>query len=173
LTIWDNFKKGLEQIQNSDAKTGFVLFNLKNLISLDEVWPVVAKETPGDSTGSTLMAWPNYQAPASLLRQKVDNVMADLVNAVGKPNYIDAVSPFDAVRVPVFLLYTGTGIVINNSPVLTCLRQLATGGELTKQEEKMLHRFNRALHLKRSFVRVISNFLWSISLLFRSKFSAD
>jgi hypothetical protein len=82
LTMWDNFKKGLEQIQNSDAHRGFVLFNLKNLISLDEVWPRVALENSGNKPNPRLRAWPHYRVPVDVLRRKVDTVMADLVDAL-------------------------------------------------------------------------------------------
>jgi hypothetical protein len=130
LTLWDNFKKGLEQINNSDASRGFVFFNLKNLISLDEVWPLVDQEKS---------AWSTYRAPVGILRQKAKQLMDNLVNAVGKENYIDFVSNFDAIHVPIFLLYTGTGVLIDNRPVLTCLRQLATGESLRGRIKEFWH----------------------------------
>ena len=40
-TFIENFYKGIEQIENSESEIGFVVFNMKNVIPHDELWPIL------------------------------------------------------------------------------------------------------------------------------------
>lgn len=43
-TFFDNLQKGIEQIENSPAVTGIVVFNLKNILNHDDYWRLTNRE---------------------------------------------------------------------------------------------------------------------------------
>lgn len=148
LTFWDSFKKGLKQIHDSEAETGFVIFNTKNLTALDEIWPLAPAIKEGESTIPSFSAWHDYVTPSKILCQKADDLMSGLIDRIGKETYVNVVSDFNAVHVPIFLFYSGTGLLIEDKPTLGCLRQLGSGGQLFSHQEQVLHRFIAALDFR-------------------------
>jgi hypothetical protein len=55
-TIYENIKKGSDQIQGSSAEHGLVVVNLKNVIDHDALWPVGDIPTTEDYAKSALLA---------------------------------------------------------------------------------------------------------------------
>jgi hypothetical protein len=148
LTFWDSFKKGLKQIQNSEAEIGFVIFNTKNLTTIDEVWPLGPEVKDGEKIIPSFSAWNDYETPSEVLSSKADGLMSGLITAIGKEAYLDVVCEFTAIPVPIFLFYSGTGLLVRGEPTLSCLRRLGAGGELFADHDQIIQCFMAALDFR-------------------------
>jgi hypothetical protein len=67
LSMFDNLKKGIDQIQNSPAEVGCVVFNFKNVIDHDVMWPITNPEEVRAGGEPKFAAWGEKEQPVQLL----------------------------------------------------------------------------------------------------------
>lgn len=98
----DNLTKGLEQIDRSEAEIGVVIFNVKNVIPHDDIWPLA----PLDGilgNPATPAAWEDPRAPFQALIGHLQAIGVSLKQHIGT---LDVSTLFVGHRsVPGFLLW--------------------------------------------------------------------
>lgn len=119
-----HLEKGLEQIDNSPADIGVVLFNLKNVLPHDRIWPLA--EIPGSGNPPNLgpAAWPNAADPYHILLDSLDSLGNTLVSYLPR-DYLDRVF-HGRKRIPGFLLWAHSvsAVTIDGRPTPTSVRAL-------------------------------------------------
>lgn len=96
-----HLEKALDQIEKSEAEVGVVMFNLKNVLPHNEIWPLgPVAGAPGElATG----CWSDDAAPFGILNRALDDLGEKLVSYL-PPGYLE--HAFAAKKsVPGFLLW--------------------------------------------------------------------
>ena len=67
LTMFDNLKKGVDQIENSPAEVGCVVFNFKNVIDHNVTWPITNSEEVKSGGEPKFAVWKEKELPVQIL----------------------------------------------------------------------------------------------------------
>lgn len=122
-TFIDNLIKGLEQIDHSEAEIGVVIFNVKNVIPHDDIWPLA----PLDGiigNPSTPAAWDDPNAPFQALVCHLQAIGVSLRQHIGT---LEVSTLFRGHRsVPGFLLWgsSPSAAVIDGRPTPCSVRAM-------------------------------------------------
>jgi hypothetical protein len=144
----EHVRKGVAQIERSPAQVGVVVFNLKNVLPHDELWPRVPHL---GGFGAALAAWPTADDANRVLRQKAEAVFRRIRSEVPNPASVMAPEFVGKKSVRAFLLYapTVTGVLFNGQPATTILRMMigmSVGPPLDRQDELVLECMNWAAY---------------------------
>lgn len=105
MTIFENLKKAVEQIQASPARRGIPILNAKNILPHDEFWPVISDpEVPGEIVFS---AYPGTKNPIEALRHFAREINRATIRAAGEDAWFDLFSE-NPKCVPAYLTYLPT-----------------------------------------------------------------
>lgn len=117
-----HLEKGLDQIERSEAEIGVVLFNLKNVLPHEEIWPLGEVEgAPGEfATG----CWSDPAAPFEILIECLDRLGDTLVSYLPKDHLENTFAGKKSI--PAFLLWAHSvsGVRINSRPTASSIRAL-------------------------------------------------
>jgi hypothetical protein len=147
-TLFDNLKKGVEQIEVSSAEIGCVMLNLRNVLDHDIYWPILNREEFRSGAEPIFAAYQNPEVTvgdklrATILRKRDQ---ADL--EVGRENILNLFSSKKAL--PAFLAFcqTCTGKLSAIGPVPTSIIMLGVGAFSGVQEHlPIFEAMNQALH---------------------------
>lgn len=72
ITMFDNLKKAVDQIQESPAQVGIPVLNFKNVIDHDEIWPVLNANEVKAGGEPIFAAWKHRDIPISILVNHAD-----------------------------------------------------------------------------------------------------
>jgi hypothetical protein len=152
LTHFDNLAKGLRQINASSAEVGCVVFNLKNLVPHDLIWPVINRAEVETGSEPIFGSWRN-DLPARVLLEQGEELRA----ALEEVNSTEAVRELFAAAhnrcaLPAALLFvqSATSFAFQEGPVPTNLnlftlaRFLPDG--IPAAYQSALEKLNSALH---------------------------
>ena len=119
-----NLSKGLEQIENSPAEVGVVLFNLKQCLPHDTIWPIADIPDSGSPPERGPAAWPQTQIPFDILVGFLDDLGDQLV-AYLPTDYLTTMF-LGKKSIPGFLLWahSTSAVLIDGHPAPTAVRAL-------------------------------------------------
>lgn len=140
-----HLKKGVAQIEDSPAECGIVMFNLKNVLRHDDIWPIVPLP---EGSGTGLGAWPDPNMAFSFLFADMDEIgrrlSEQLTNA---PHELDAIFK-GRKSLPGFLLWGHcvSGVLLNQQPTPTSVRLLKAVrvGDIASSDARVLECLNWA-----------------------------
>jgi hypothetical protein len=119
-----NLVKGLDQIENSPAEIGVVLFNLKNVLPHDRIWPLAPIPDSGSPPELGYAAWPDPADPFHILLDSLDSLSNTLVSYL-PPDHLDRLFR-ERKSIPGFALWghSVSAIMIDDRPTPTSVRAL-------------------------------------------------
>jgi hypothetical protein len=119
-----NLEKGLDQIENSPAEIGVVIFNLKNVLPHDRIWPLAPIPDSGNPPDIGPAAWPDTADPYHILSDSLNNLGNTLVSYLPS-DHLDSLFR-GRKSIPGFLLWAHfvSGVRIDGRPTPTSVRAL-------------------------------------------------
>ncbi len=152
LTMYERLEEGLNQIERSPADTGFVFFNLKNLIDHRRAWPLVNEEAYRRRAEEPVYgSWPS---PAPVLRQ-LDEFMNtrwnDCQEYNGPENVARLFSGKKSMYGAAVYMATATAFRTSAGPLPSIVGQIGIMRcwEIRREGEAVLDRINDVLHGRR------------------------
>ena len=149
LTMFERLEDGVDQIERSSVQQGVVVFNMRNLVDHDLVWPILneeayrrREETP------TFRGWSNSAPVEAYLKSLSDMKHAEFVDQNGQ-------APIDALfrgkkALPACLNFfqTTTSVRRVEGPAVTTIGVFGvmTFGNVTQDQMRVLQRMNASLH---------------------------
>jgi hypothetical protein len=146
-SLFDNLKKGIDQIEVSPAETGAVFFNYRNLIDHNGAWPVMNEDDVKNGKEPVFGCHRNPMALAADIRNLVTQQQVAMDEAVGVANV--AATVIGKKTIPAFLVFgqTATGVVSPRGPIPTLVGTLSVCPYLEIDEEVgVLAKLNDAFH---------------------------
>lgn len=116
--------KGIDQIENSPAEIGVVLFNLKEVIPHDSIWPLGDIPDSGDPPERGPAAWPDPKFPYQILLDSISQLVNKLLSYLPE-GHLETL--FESKKsIPGFLLWahSTSAVLINDRPTPTAVRML-------------------------------------------------
>lgn len=147
LTFFERLEEGINQIERSEAEIGVVIFNLKNLIDHDCMWPILNHEDVAHGAEPSFGSWRDKDKPIELLVSIADQKHAELidVNSIGQ-----VTSLFEnkkSVPGALSFLQTGTAITTSVGPMVTSIGVFVYMDLLLRSgPHPVLDRLNSAMH---------------------------
>jgi hypothetical protein len=125
-TIMDNIRKAIDQIERSDADTGFPVLSAKNIIAHDEIWPVrqEARLIGEPSDALIFFAFPTIHAPAHILAAYASRIRDELVREHGQDELLAAFAGRKAQPACLLYLPSATSVMRDCQPVTARLNVL-------------------------------------------------
>jgi hypothetical protein len=117
-----HLRKGVDQIEKSPAEIGVVLFNLKNVLPHDQIWPL--GQVDDDSGELATGCWSDAAAPFGIMTDALKSLQSELVSYLPE-DYLETV--FTGTKsVPGFLLWahSASAVRIDGRPTPTTVRAL-------------------------------------------------
>ena len=118
-----HLEKGLDQIEHSPAEVGAVIFNLKNILAHEHIWPMAAiPHTDPAEDGPGI--WSDVRAPYEILMRTLDEVGDSLVSYLPQ-GYLDKLF-VGKKSIPGFLVWAHSvsGVSIEGRPTAASVRAL-------------------------------------------------
>ncbi len=135
----DHLRKGIAQIEASEAEVGVVIFNFRNIIDHSRYWRIVNEEEWTAGAEPLFSCFEQPRMPFELLRQELQqSVGVVLQQYVGDAPLIDI---FDGKKsIPAYLLWghTTSAVMLNGAPTPAAVRVLNLQ-YIAKPEEWQLH----------------------------------
>lgn len=143
-TIFDNIKRGIEQLNRSDIEKGFVLLNLKNIIDLDYVWPISNLDEIKNGMQPKFECNPDYESIVNNIQDYITRFRDSLVNGLGYQNILNLLRNSKSIDAVALLTETVTGVSLDNIPTPTFLGflTLITFGELSSDTKNVISIIN-------------------------------
>jgi hypothetical protein len=152
LTMYERLEEGLDQIQRSPADTGFVFFNLKNLVDHRRAWPLVNEEAYHRRAEEPVYgSWPS---PTPVLRQ-LDEFMnerwTDCQEYNGPENVARLFAGKKSMHGAAVYMATATAFTTSTGPLPSIVGQIGIMRcwEIRPEGEAVLARINDVLHGRR------------------------
>ncbi len=121
-SIIDNVNLGLGQIDDSPAETGFLFFNLKNVIDRDRYW-AISNETEWKAGGSPrFFAFSSFEEPMALFMEETNRVARIMVNHIGNEEVHRLFKGTRALHGVLFYAHVLCGVLLDGMPVATSIR---------------------------------------------------
>jgi hypothetical protein len=143
----DNLEKGLDQIDRSAADVGIVIFNLKNILPHDRIWPLAHLD---GIAGNPLTAavWPDPSTPFQLLVYHMQRLGVELASYLPS-SHLDIVFR-NRKSLPGFLLWgaSPSAAIINGLPTPASVRAMnfQTARQVSRSDKKVLECLNWAIY---------------------------
>lgn len=125
--IIQNLEKGIDQIERSPAEIGAVVFNLKNVLPHEQIWPLADIETSRPASGAPNQgpgSWDDPRTPYDLLMNWLAGTRETLLSHL-PADYLGTI--FERKKsFPGFLLWAHSvsGVRIDERPTVASLRVL-------------------------------------------------
>lgn len=149
-TLFDNILKGLNQIENSNADTGVVIINLKNIIEHDSYWEILNENEWKNGAQPEFSCFRDYKDAAENLIKEFKNIEKLIQKEVGNDAIIDAFKGKKSIPGVIWYVHTAIGTIIDSLPIPTTIGFLVFGlsvNNLSKNEEEVLNKLNFGLKL--------------------------
>lgn len=148
-TIHDNLLKGIDQIEKSEAEKGFVAINLKNIIDLDKVWPILNIDNYEKDKEPIYGSYTNLRKPTEILYSIGNKIWQDFIKEYD-PKYLKEIFK-EKKTLPGFLLFiqTAISISINGKPYPTTFGiflWVRFSENMNFEEQKFLFLLNLSMH---------------------------
>ena len=146
-TFFDNLKKGVAQIECSDASVGCVVVNFRNLLDHDAYWPVM---NPVEHRNGAVPVFGAYYDPlviGSLLNDQVTRKRDQVREQIGEENVLNIFAGKKSI--PGFLAFcqTRASKVTPAGPVSTAISALVLANFANVQRHlPVFKKINLALH---------------------------
>ncbi len=124
LTMFENLQKGINQVENSPAKTGVVVLKLTNAVDHDAVWPILNEDDYRKGAEPIFAAQPNLEPVLRHLADVHAMKHKDLEHMNGRPAIEAAVRGKKAIPGALTFLQTTTSVVTNRGPMVSTVGQL-------------------------------------------------
>lgn len=118
-SLEENITKAIDQIEKSSCTKGFVMFNLKNIIDHDEIWPLLDKCYHEHGVPPEYGTFYNIDEPLQMMKSYIPQMFQLLDEKISKKEMLSHFENKKAEPVVVSLLQSSTGIMVNKSPVFT------------------------------------------------------
>jgi hypothetical protein len=123
----EHLEKGVDQIERSDAEVGAVVFNLKNVLFHDQIWPLAPIPGAVDAAGNPELgpaAWPDFRIPYTILMNQIVAVGETLASYL-PDGYLESALG-GKKSIPGFLVWghSVTGIEPDGRPAAASVRAL-------------------------------------------------
>ena len=148
ISFFNQLEKGIQQIEDSTAEIGCVVFNLKNIIDHNTLWPVLNPDEFKNGAEPEFGAWRTLETPLAKLLDLTNRVQHDLIT-VNSRNQTEAL--FKGKKaIPGALLFLQTAVSLHTvqGPVPTTLGVfvLMNPFGLCQPYHAVLDRLNDVLH---------------------------
>jgi hypothetical protein len=148
-SIFDNLKKGVDQIEKSPAQVGCMVLNLRNFLDPQVYWPITNLTKYKRGEQEPLFA--AFEEPTESVKPRIDRIVEEKRRAVlceiGKKPLLAIFEKKKAI--PAFLGFaqTATAKKISTYMIPTSLTTLSVAyfGE-SREHEGLFHRISDALH---------------------------
>ena len=146
-TFADNLTEGIRQIDESEAEVGVVAFNVKNILSHDEIWPLA----PIDGVeGNALAAgaWLDPEFPFVVLVRQLTHIGQELHSHLGEHGLVDLFH--ETKSLPGYLLWgaSPSAVLIDRKPTPASVRALnfQQAGQISDSDSRALNCLNWAIY---------------------------
>jgi len=148
ISFFGQLEKGIQQIEDSAANIGCVVFNLKNVIDHNALWPMLNQEEFKNGAEPEFGAWRDLQTPLNMLLDLANGAQHELIT-VNSRNQTEAL--FKGKKaIPGALLFLQTAVSLHTAqgPVPTTLGVfvLMNPFGLCQPHHAVLDRLNDVLH---------------------------
>lgn len=127
-SIVENVRKGLDQIDASPAETGFLFFNLKNVVNRERYWSVTNEEEWNGGASPRFTAFATFEEPEALYKAEMAGIARIMVNHIGHEELQRLFEGKRAIPGILFYAHVLCGVVMDGYPVVTSVRFPAWAG---------------------------------------------
>ncbi|MCG3148284.1 MAG: hypothetical protein PCFJNLEI_01727 [Verrucomicrobiae bacterium] len=148
LTMFERLEEGVNQIENSPkVETGCVVFNLKNVLDHNLLWPILNLDQFRSGKLPYFAAWPSLDCPLSVLLEVAGQKHRDLVEVNTEPELRKLFHGKKATPGALLFLQTGTALRTSVGPLMTSVGVFVYMDLFeTGQCPKALNLLNYAMH---------------------------
>lgn len=148
-TFFKNLEKGIDQIERSDASTGVVVFNLKNVLNHDDYWRITNRQQFLAGADPLFNAFANREAAFLKLTADADSIRKAIVDDIEPQNWVRL---FDGKKaIPAFLLFVQMCAGMHHDggvhpSLFGYFSMTPIGHDPTLNQMTVLRALNRAMH---------------------------
>jgi hypothetical protein len=146
LTIVDNVREGVRQIQSSAAESGIVILSAKNLIAHEEYFRLINPAEWRAGAEPLFQGFRNSGEPVAKLQHELTVLTNSLRSVIGNEALREVFARSKTVPAIVIWGHTISGVEHEGKPTLTSVRTLAIDpiGDLDPVALELLRRINHA-----------------------------
>jgi hypothetical protein len=147
LTFFERLEEGINQIERSEAAIGVVIFNMKNLIDHDSMWPILNLKDVARGAEPSFGSWRDKDRPIELLLSIAGQKHAELIDVNSIRQVASLFENTKSVPGALSFLQTGTAITTSVGPMITSIGVFVYMDLLLRSApHPVLDRLNSAMH---------------------------
>lgn len=146
-TFIDRLNEGIRQIDCSEAEIGAVIFNFKNIINHDKVWPLINKIDFEKGAQPLYASYSDIQDPVAIMKYNVDKFIKKCVEETDEKYLKESFQNSKSINALLAFVHINVEVLIKGFPTATVLKTLNgyTIGALSDKNKTILNILNNKI----------------------------